>query len=208
MTRKRVMHVESPGEGRAIIEHGPQDMTITTPAKCSGGLLVFLVFWLCGWAVGEFLVLWGAVTWLFGWSGDEAAPVSTLVVLFMAAWLMLWTIGGIAALAALLWMLTGSEIVRVSSAGIEVLRYTLIWKRHRSYDARHIARLRLRPPRGRFDNDDTDSRNSASGMLNGFSDGSIKFDYGRKTVGFGLELDDADARHVAGEITQRYPGFA
>ena len=69
----------------------------------------FLAFWLCGWAVGEALVLWilvkGAWALLTGSPPDpgraplQAGP-AVMVGVFLIAWLTMWTVGGTGALSA------------------------------------------------------------------------------------------------------------
>jgi hypothetical protein len=84
----------------------------------------FILFWLCGWAVGEGLALWllgnGAAALMNGAPiGQSRAPLQVGPALAMGAfllvWLALWTLGGIAAIGQFL-RLTWSED-RVSAEG-------------------------------------------------------------------------------------------
>jgi hypothetical protein len=89
----------------------------------------FLLFWLCGWAVGESIVLWLLIKG--GWAlltGNPPEPgrapldpgPTLLVGLFLLVWITLWTIGGIAAGMELLRLLWGEDRIRVASGRLSV----------------------------------------------------------------------------------------
>src|SRR5262245_21101596 len=93
----------------------------------------FLAFWLCGWAVGEGFVLWilitGAAALVTGRppeAGREPLQVGPALFMgaFLLAWLALWTVGGIAAIAELLRLLWGEDRIQVASG-----RLTVTWGR-------------------------------------------------------------------------------
>ena len=104
--------------------------------SCGGGRYLsagFLAVWLCGWAVGEAFVLWilitGAVALLTGRPpepGREPLDLgpALMVGVFLALWLTMWTIGGIAALAELMRLLWGEDRIAVSAG-----RLTVTWAR-------------------------------------------------------------------------------
>ena len=108
----------------------------------------FLAFWLCGWAIGEGLVLWilvkGGYALLTGTPPDpgreplELAPALAMGA-FLVFWLLLWTIGGIAAFAALLQLLWAEDRISAKSSGV-----TLQWLRGPFRGTKEYARDRLR----------------------------------------------------------------
>lgn len=108
----------------------------------------FLAFWLCGWAVGESIVLWilirGAWALVTGTSPQpgrallETGP-ALLTGLFLLLWLTLWTFGGIAAALELMRLLWGEDRIRVASG-----RLSVTWIRGPFRSTRHFERDAIR----------------------------------------------------------------
>ncbi|HZE19031.1 MAG TPA: hypothetical protein VE402_02815, partial [Candidatus Angelobacter sp.] len=91
----------------------------------------FLLFWLCGWAVGEGLALWllgkGAVALMMGEPpGPGHAPLqigpAVAIGAFLLVWLFFWTLGGIAAMSELMRMVWSEDRLIVHGAGLAVVR--------------------------------------------------------------------------------------
>jgi hypothetical protein len=108
----------------------------------------FLLFWLCGWAVGEGIVLWilvrGGYALITGTPPDAGrAPLETGPALaagaFMLFWLAFWTLGGIAAIGALLQLLWAEDRIVAGDTGI-----TLHWARGPFHGKREFPRDRMR----------------------------------------------------------------
>jgi hypothetical protein len=79
----------------------------------------FMVFWLCGWVMGEGFALRLLLPWLGAAAASEpvdAAPVA--VSAFVGLWLMMWTVGGLAALTTVLRLVAGSDRVSWDEQGI------------------------------------------------------------------------------------------
>lgn len=97
--------------------------------------VAFLIFWLCGWAVGEGFALvfiasalhsfgvFPAIPGLHPISGVPPWPGAIPIVLFMLLWFALWTFGGIAAGWTCLRLLLGRDVVRWGPDGIECEQY-------------------------------------------------------------------------------------
>src|SRR5262245_32857685 len=78
----------------------------------------FLAFWLCGWAVGETLVLFilvkGAIALFTGQPPEpgraplEAGP-ALMTGAFLLVWVTFWTFGGYAAIAEFLRLVFGED---------------------------------------------------------------------------------------------------
>jgi membrane protein YdbS with pleckstrin-like domain len=117
----------------------------------------FLMIWLGGWALGEafalgFLILLvrsvaGSVigaSWPIpntDWIGGGAAG---FVFLFLLIWLLLWTVGGVAAIHELLRNLAGEDRISVEMGGVEFERRAGPFRRTRKFDRSRIRRIRLR----------------------------------------------------------------
>src|SRR5262245_22345575 len=116
-----------------------------------------LLAWLVGWAAGEgaALLALGAIlsaaAGLFREQMPEwiSHPASTgaavFVILFLAVWLTLWTIGGLAALTFFVRSLWGEDILALTPDGFELIRRGGPFRRRYHYDRGAIRRIRLRP---------------------------------------------------------------
>lgn len=112
----------------------------------------FLTFWLCGWAVGEGIVLWllvkGGIALLTGTPPDpgreplQAGP-AVMVGVFLLAWLTMWTFGGIAAIAELLRLLWGDDRIVVASGRIRVTSNRGPFRTTREFERDAIQRIVL-----------------------------------------------------------------
>lgn len=117
----------------------------------------FLLIWLGGWALGEAFAL-GALILLVrsvtgsvigrSWpipGGDWiAGGAAGFVFLFLLIWLLLWTVGGVAAIHELLRSLAGEDRVSVEMGGVEFVRRAGPFRRTRKFDRSRIRRIRIR----------------------------------------------------------------
>jgi hypothetical protein len=80
-----------------------------------------------------------------------------------------------------------------------VEKITPIWKRKKDYRLRDVASLRL--------SNSSSSMWTMSGSMEfwGISGGRIAFDYGAKTVRFGIGLDEAEAKFLIKDIEKKNP---
>jgi len=95
---------------------------------------LFLTAWLCGWVIGEAVALFGVFsilhTVLFphllpSWQPPGnlgVGPGSLALLLFLLAWVSLWTVGGIAAFGELLRLLGGVDRISVEGGDLRVQR--------------------------------------------------------------------------------------
>jgi hypothetical protein len=164
---------------------------ITIPAKVNWLLALFMMFWLCGWAVG----LVGAASQLFSGRPDTAGTV------FLAAWLGLWIVGGAFAILTLAWMLAGREIVRVSVVELQYVRAVGLFSISREYQMVQVKRLRVSV--GEFGG--VQSKFASAGLLGRCA---IAFDYGAATRRFGMGLDEAEAHTLVETLSKRFRSLA
>lgn len=89
--------------------------------------VVFLGFWLCGWAAGEYFVgrilfaplLARLAPGLPGHVAPLAPDSPVFVLVFMGAWFALWTFGGLMAAVTLLGLAFGTPVVRWNDRRVE-----------------------------------------------------------------------------------------
>lgn len=172
-----------PDKGRARIHRDGDALIVDIPAKRHPFAATFLGFWLCGWAMG----------WL-------AAAGSLLQggSLFLLFWLGAWTAGGLVALAAFLWMVAGRETIRFDTSTVHFIRDIPLWRQATRCRFDALSNMRPDPHRSIMN----------QGQQNFWlrkAAGAIKVDYGIHTLGFGLELDEAEARKLVATLTAVFP---
>lgn len=184
--------MEKPYEGRATITDNYGTVDVVIPVKRQLFVTLFLGFWLCGWLVGEVFVL----TMLLG--GFSLGGDGMFVSLFMAVWLTGWTVGGLFALRAFFWLLLGKEIITIGQGRMTINKKGLLFKKPKTYDMNDVKGMRVEAPASLGYN--YGSRNS---LNNTFAGGTIRFDYGMKTVKFAGGIDEAEAKHIVKELKRK-----
>lgn len=185
------MKFEPIENGRAHMMRTDQGLFIEVPAPRAVFVSMFLLFWLCGWAIGELLALGTVVAMFTSGSFFFAA-------LFILVWLGAWTVGGFFAIRAFLWLAFGKEQIVVTPEAVSVTRHYGVWFKEKVYDALNINNLRVVVSEG-------DKRPANAAFLgagqNAHSQGSVKFDYGKQLRGFGIALDVVEATIIVEEIS-------
>jgi len=178
----------NPPVSRITITDISGKLRIVIPCSRSWFIIGFLGFWVCGWAVAEFMVSKQFV------QGDAPPEGES----FMLAWFAVWTVGGLLAIYAWLWQVGGKEIVTVQGHTFTTRRDVGGFGFDKEYD---LLQMRdLRAVQVGFNPLDI----SSSLQLWGIGGGVIAFDYGAKTIRFGAGLDEAEAKEVLTAITQRF----
>jgi hypothetical protein len=179
---------------------------ITIPSKKNWFIILFMGFWLMGWALGEVAVLGIILTSVLGIAfGKTVAASASFAGIsgFLLIWLGAWTVGGGYAIYTWLWQIAGKEVIEISSASISIAKKVLSFSHPKEYEASYIQSLRVSPPI-----QSTWSPFGSTGRVWGTGEGIIAFDYGAKTYRFGSGLDEAEAKMISSEIMTRYPQYA
>lgn len=177
-----------PHHSRITVTDTSQGLRIIIPYSRSWFVIFFLGFWICGWVVAESMV---SSQFLRG----DAPPEGEW---FMLAWFVVWTVGGMVAIYALLWQVVGKEIVTVRGQILTTRRDIGGFGLGKEYDFVQMRDLRVEPVG--FNPLDF----SAALQLWGIGGGVIAFDYGARTYRFGVGLDEAEAKEVVTAIKQRF----
>lgn len=160
---------------RIAVRGTPDGIGIYNPRRRKLGLVVFLLLWLSGWAVGE----WFALAQLLG-SGNPLA-----VDLFLLVWVSFWTLGGVVALCVVGWQLFGVEkLFLIESGGVVTERGFGPFTRRKVFRVDQVSDVGF-PVQNR--------ENPANGI---FSGGAVRFFADGKPESFGIELDDEEADRV------------
>lgn len=198
------MVFEEVGKKRYKLEESTNGIIITIPSRKNWFIILFLGFWLIGWAVGEISVIGILSAGIFKLISHGLPEITTSGLgvfggLFLVAWLGSWTVGGAFAIYAWLWQVEGFEKISLSLDAFAIEKITPIWKRKKEYRLRDVVSLRL--------SNLSSSMWTMSGSMEfwGMSGGRLAFDYGAKTVQFGIGIDEAEAKILIKDIEEKYP---
>lgn len=201
------MSYEEPGKPRYSVERTPTGMIFSIPSRRNWFVIIFLGFWLMGWALGEITVLGvlGVGIYEFMQGGIESIAekgVGAFGGAFLILWLAGWTVGGFFAIYTWLWQLKGVEQITMSGDSLKIEKKTPLWTRGKNYRISSISSLRI-------SSSSASMPRKYSGMNSpGFSGGLLAFDYGTKTVNFGMGLDEAEAKLILKEMGDSDPRLA
>ncbi len=178
---------EIPSPSKHTITYFGNQMQILIPSQIQWYTLIFLTIWLCGWGLGE-------VSAIHQIMNDG-------ISIFMMIWITGWTIGGGCAILMILWAITGKEVVEISNNSIIVSKTIFNFGFPKEYSAGYIKDLRVSVANNniqwRFNNN-----------YNYFMGNSkLAFDYGAKTIRFGNDIDEAEAKQLLNIILHRYPQY-
>ncbi len=177
-----------PNPSRVTVTDTSQGLRIVIPCSRSWFVIGFLGFWICGWAVAEYMV---SSQFLKG----DAPPEGEW---FMLAWFGVWTVAGLFAVYALLWQVMGKEMVTVHGQTVKTRQDIGGFGFTKEYDL--VQMRNLRTTQVSFNPLDL----ASSLQLWGVGGGVIAFDYGAKTIRFGAGLDEGEAKEIVTAIKQCY----
>lgn len=184
--------MEKPYKGRAIIQDNFMDVQIIVPARRNWLVIIFIGAWMCGWLMGESVVLAGLLG-LFG----RTSPAD----LFILFWLVAWTVGGFFAFRAFLWNLKGKEVITVDQNRLAINRKGLLFSKPKVYDLNEVKSIRAQDDNLGYNVFFGSRRSDFSGFNFG---GTIRFDYGLKTVKFAIGIDEAEAKFIIEKLKERH----
>jgi hypothetical protein len=144
--------------------------------------------------------------WLAGWTFGGAMAISQFISQFqpfLAIWLCFWAVGWVVVAGALAWMFTGSETLRVVGSDLEIAQHAMGLSRRWLYEGTQIRNLRVAnqpswPYRFQLQ----------MPFLNIARTGSVKFDYGPRTIYAAPGLDDAEGQMIVERLRNRLPAPA
>lgn len=182
------MGYEPVAKARFTVEQTDDGEQISLKAKRQIFPMLFLPVWLAGWTAGGLATINQIL--------DQFEP-------FLAIWLCGWAVAWIAVVASLAWLFAGSETLRAVRSDLEIAQRALGLSRRWSYQGTQIRNLRVADQQpGPF----------RSGFQIPFlrlgREGSIKFDYGARTIYAAPGLDEAEAKMVIERLCRGLPASA
>lgn len=181
------MAKKRPSPPRITITDRPDELRIVMPNRRSLFVIIFLGFWICGWAVGtvmapaQFLKSTAQL-------GEEW---------LMLTWFVVWMVGGVLAIYAWLWQVIGKETVTVRGHTLATRREMRGFGFGKDYNLVQMTDLRV----GQAGFDPMDLTSAL--QLWGIGGGVIAFEYGAKTRRFGAGLDETEAKQVVESLKRR-----
>jgi hypothetical protein len=180
--------MEKPYSGRATIIDSISGIEITIPAKRNWFILVFLGGWLGGWFCAEVFVI-GMVT---GFLTDNPAG------LFVLFWLIGWTAGGVYTIRTFLWMIAGKESILIERGQLTIDKKGALFVKAKTYDLNEVKNIRV----AGNDNKGAWGYQQNNWMSLG-TNGTIKFDYGLKTIRMADGIDEAEASYLIARLREK-----
>lgn len=183
--------IESPYEGRALVNFDGRSLLIKIPSKKNWFIILFMMAWLGGWFMGETTAI-----------NDLTSSENTAVDSFLLFWLAGWTLGGLFVITVLVWSFFGQETIQLENGVLSYAKGILdIGLVKKNYDLNNIRNLELNPEPAGMSSFFGQKRNIADFW--GLTGGKLRFDYGLKTIKLGIGIDEAEARYLIDEIKKR-----
>jgi hypothetical protein len=192
-----------PPAPRHFVEKLDYGVRVTLPSKKGFFKIAWFCFWVLVWLymTGSLMVLLaimiGGDTGLLGGSSPNSGLLIFIVflIIFFLAFLGM---GG-PVIYSLLWQIVGKEIIEANSQTLTIIKQIFRWRNFKEYATETVSDLRVNtqqlssiPP-----------IESIQKLLG--HDGKIAFDYGAKTIRFGLEIDEAEAKQIIFALRQQLP---
>ncbi|MNH11271.1 hypothetical protein D3C87_481610 [compost metagenome] len=177
--------MERPYSGIATHHETPTGYSIIVPAKKHLPLILILSLWLVGWIVS--IISFGPTLGdFYGTNGGLSFEG-----IFIIVWLLFWIAGGLFVMKTLMWYLIGKEIITIDREQITIARQNDILFRQKIYDLQDAKRFHVEEEH--FEFSFWNRRNDLGVFRNR---GTIRFEYGFKTIKFANDMDQAEANHI------------
>ncbi len=176
------MGLEGQEQRKTVVDKTGRTLVITAPSNKSISFIVFLFAssWL--WVLGQKIVI------------DLILDISVLegYGYFFLFWFIAWSFLGFVIFFKFLWVLTGKEVVTVSSDTLKLDKAYLGIRKSKEYYLDSIRDLRIEKP--------LFSRRQRGILFSCFFKGFLKFEYGAKTVAFMSSVDEDEATYILEQI--------
>lgn len=191
-----------PPPASLTVEKTKYGVQLNLPSKKSIGRILWFTFWLLGWGLltANIFYLVRQLFTMASMAQESAGSFSLfLIPLICAGFFILILLAlGAFGIYAYVWQLAGKEIVEINSQTMSISRQILGWKKSNDYSSNLVRNVRVNIPPVSFAPLQTFRKLSGQA-------GMIIFDYERKTIPFGLEIDESEAKQIITAITQYLP---
>jgi hypothetical protein len=177
------MHYETLPEPRFAVEQVGGSEQIRVKARKQIFVLLFLPVWLTLWTMGGVTAVHQLLE-----TGEW----------FLAFWLCAWAVGWVFAALTICWMIFGFETLRVVGGDLEIAQHMLRWSRRKLYPGGQVRNLQASEP-------PLSARFQPSFPLWGMKSGTVRFDYGARTIYAAAGLDAAEGQMIVERLNKRLP---
>lgn len=181
------MNMERTYNGTSILDETPTGYHITIPVKKHLPVIIFLTLWLVSWLM--------AINFFGSSFGNDFHNIINGKLGFDSLFTMVWLVFGGAAglfvIKTLVWYLIGQEIIMIDHQQISIARKNDVFFSPRIYDLTEAKRFHVKEEHLEFSF--LGQRNDLSLFRNR---GSIRFEYGLRTIKFANDMDQAEANHI------------
>jgi hypothetical protein len=122
---------------------------------------------------------------------------------FLALWLTLWAVSWVAVLLILAWMIAGAELIGVTGGDLEVAQSLFGWKHSRLYRGSEVRNLSASEAPPFFA-----QMQPSIPFLMKPKWGAVKFGYGGRTIYLAQGLDEAEGRMIVERLLRVLPAKA
>lgn len=178
---------ESLGAERFSVEQTAEGELIRIRARRQIFPMLFLPIWIVGWTIGGVFAM---------------MTLLTDFQLFLVVWLCGWAVGWCAAAGSLVWMITGSETLRVTGGDLEIAHHVFGASRRWLYQGSQLRGLDV-AGQGAFP-----FQFQFQIPFFRTKQGTLKFDYGARTYYAAAGLDEAEARLIVDRLAKSLPTTA
>jgi hypothetical protein len=176
--------MEKPYSGIAPHYETPTGVFHYCPSKKNLPIII-LSLWLVGWILS--IISFGPTV------RDFYDTNGGLIFegIFIIVWLLFWIAAGLFIMKTLMWYFIGKEIITIDREQISIARQNDILFRQKIYDLQDAGRFHVEEEH--FEFNFWGRRNDLGVFRNR---GTIRFEYGFKTIKFANDMDQAEANHI------------
>lgn len=186
--------MEKPYSGRATLYESPGELEIVVPSRKDWPAILFTGIWLGFWPVGIFFI----VSQLFGIIVNFTNEGNQFIIpLFFLLVLTIWVVNGFFAIKAFFWGLLGKEIITIGQGQLAIFNKGLLFAKTQVYDLGEAKRFRAEETKDSEENSWRKRHKPFSAIV---VNGTIRFDYGKKTIKFAEALHEAEANYILGKL--------
>jgi hypothetical protein len=149
-----------------------------------------------------FVLIFGTLLILLGIGINRRDPETVGSTIPVFLFLTLWIGLGTSRLLPLFWDLFGKQVIEISNTSIKLHQYLFFYKRSAHYSAESVQDLRVSTWTKPYDNRVSQPFEF---RLEQLANTPLAFDYLGKTIGFGNNIDEAEARQIVTVIVSKFP---
>ena len=184
--------MEKPYQGRSVITETLRGTQIRIPKERNWFIICFMGFWLLAWSAG--IVFSTGIGLGIAFSGDASGGVPTLIFSGIGI------VAGLFVVRAFIWLLIGEEVITLEAGSLSIKNKGDFFSKIKTYDLNEVKKVRIQEieiPNWGF------GQSTSVQTINTNTTGTIRFDYGMKTIKFGDKLHEAEARKILDHLKEK-----